>query len=78
MSEKKLGTYTVEIPIVGSMTVEVKAHDEAEAIELAWETFNESGSDEFDVTWEAVSSVTDGNVCHAPCNNIEASRHKDE
>lgn len=75
---KKLGTYTVEIPVVGSMTIEVKAANERDAIDRAWERFDENGHDDFDVMWEAVSSVTDGNVCHAPCNNVSASRHRDE
>lgn len=73
----KPGIYTVEIPIVGSMTCEVEAESKDDAIAAAWALFNESGAEDFEVTWEAVDKVTEGNVCHAPCNEIEASRHKD-
>jgi len=68
-----MARYSVEIPIAGSMTIEVEADSEESAIEAGWARFHEEGPDAFDVSWEALSHVTNGNVCSAPCNEHSAS-----
>ena len=60
--------YTVQIPIVGTMTASIAADSESAAIAAAWALYNESGPDVFDVEWEAIPKVTEGNVCNAPLN----------
>lgn len=61
--------FSVEIPITGSIGIEVEASSKEEALEKAWELYAEGweGSG-FEVYWEALEKVTEGNVCHARCN----------
>lgn len=60
--------YRVSYPIVGSVTVYVKATSEVEAIEKGWEKI---GDDDAEVEWEARERIADGNVLHASMNEIE-------
>ena len=68
--------YYVHIPIVGSITTEVDAESEKDAIEMAWTRYNEAGSDGFDVEWEATDKIVTGNVLHAPLNECIAWEKK--
>lgn len=68
--------YGVYIPLVGQVYVEVEAASKKEAIDKAFEVdFNDENVAH--VEWEAVFSVTDGNVCHAPLNEVRAHVLKD-
>ena len=73
-------TFIVTIPIAGSMSIELDGcADDAskeDAIERAWEIFNESGDAEFHVEWEALESVGEGNVNHCPCSRQSAREVK--
>jgi len=60
--------YSVEIPIAGRMAVTVKADSEEDAISRAWRLYHKNGADDFDIEWDAMEQITEGNVCHAPCN----------
>lgn len=69
-----MATYNVAVPIAGAIHIQVEAKSEAEAKEKAWERINEEGEDAGDVEWEFFDVITEGNVSHAPLNEIEASR----
>jgi hypothetical protein len=60
--------YAVTFPIAGTVTVQVEAQNEDEAIEKGWEKI---GDDDADVTWEAHTQIVTGNVFHGTSNNIE-------
>lgn len=73
--------YIVDIPIVGylSYTVQVDVEGKtrkeifAEAMEKAWEIYNESSKKEIDnatIELNAVEAVVEGNVFHGPCSKI--------
>lgn len=70
--------YAVEIPIVGSMVVEIKAGSEDEAIEVAKTKFCEyvyayelENNDEIiEYTLSAVGQIVNGNVVNCPINEI--------
>lgn len=67
--------FTVSIPIVGSITYEVSAKDAKSAKDEAWERYHQ-GDDNYELEWDAVDVVCEGNVCHAPTNEVEATRHE--
>ena len=67
-----MAKYTVEIPIAGSMATEVEAPSAEDALAKAWDKYNEDGTDDFDVEWEAHRRLTSGNVLHAPVNEESA------
>lgn len=66
-------SWIVSIPIAGAMHIEVGAKTRERAIELAWEEFQRDGADSFEVEWEAMECIAEGNVCHAPHSHIEAT-----
>lgn len=66
--------YLVSIPVAGAIHVTVTAASEAEAKEAAWDKINEEGESAGDVEWEFMDHITEGNVCHAPLNDIEVSK----
>lgn len=57
-------TYIVAIPIAGQMFIEVQADSKEVAIEAAWDQYNESGPEAFEVEWEAFERLFTGNVSH--------------
>lgn len=66
--------FIVEIPIAGSMLIKVKASSEEEAIRLGWkraEKYTPEDGD-FELGWEYMEKVADGNVCYADCNDVTA------
>jgi hypothetical protein len=71
--------YFVQVPIAGSVTIEVEAASREDAVEAAWARIHENSGDPEDVgeiEWEYLDKVASGNVCHAPCNSISAWRAK--
>lgn len=73
---KKKTEYLVSIPIAGAIHLTVEASSEEEAKDAAWEKLNEEGESAGDVEWEYMDHLTEGNVCHAPLNDIEVSKVK--
>jgi len=76
VKKDKAETYIVEIPIAGSMSIDVTAESEADAIEIAWKIFNNEGPEPFDVEWEVLNKITEGNVTHAPVNDVRVEKVK--
>lgn len=70
----KMNRYGVKIPIAGFVYYEVEANSVKEAKEKAWELVNEGV--EGDINWEFFDIITEGNVSHAPCNEIEVDKLK--
>ena len=68
--------FIVQIPIAGSVTFEVVAADKRAAKEAAWAAVD-SGV-EGDIEWEYLDSVTEGNVLHAPLNEVSVMRVRDD
>jgi len=74
----------VTFPIVGSIAYTVEVDDTglskkqliAAAIEAAWEVFEDDENKSTNVEWEAVEHVCEGNVCHAPVNDVEVEVSK--
>jgi len=64
-------TYEVEIPIAGSICIEVEAEDREAAIKAAWESIDINGEGAGEITWEYYEQITRGNVLYAPLNEIE-------
>ena len=62
MTETKLRTFAVTLPIAGHAYVMVEAENEEAALEAA---FNEVTIDNIE-TWEAVERFNQGNVCYCP------------
>lgn len=62
-----MANYLVTIPIAGSITHSVEANSEEEAIKLALDMDPREG----DLTWEPFEKLVEGNICHAPLNEIE-------
>lgn len=63
--------YYVTLPVCGSITVEVEAENESEAVnkdheEQDWRI--ESGENTEPGEFESMNEVCLGNVCHAPCS----------
>lgn len=71
-------TYTVSIPLAGAIHIEVEAENAKAAKDAAWEKLNEEGEKAGDVEWEFFDTLTEGNVSHAPFNEIEATKHREE
>lgn len=67
-AEKK--QYIVTIPIAGSISFEVEAEDEAGAKEAAWDLFGDEGPEAGQLEWELLDHIVEGNVLHAPCNDV--------
>ena len=67
--------YIVSIPIAGAIHIEVEAESEREAKEAAWAKVDDGDHGE-DIEWEFMESITNGNVCHAPLNDIEVNEIK--
>jgi len=72
----KKHTYVVSVPIAGAIHIQVKAKSESEARHLAWERINDDGPDAGDVEWEFFDALTEGNVLHAPLNEVEVSQYE--
>lgn len=72
----KKKTYIVSIPIAGAIHVQVNASSASDAKEKAWDKINDEGESAGDVEWEFMDAITEGNVCHAPLNEIEVSEVK--
>lgn len=68
--------YGVQIPIAGSIYIEVEAENEKEAEEVAWEAINERGAEAGDLEWEFFDAIAEGNVCHAPCHSVTVDKLK--
>lgn len=69
-----MSKYIVSIPIAGSVTVEVEADSAKAAKDAAWQKVDEFDSEDdenFDITWEFFECITEGNVSHAPLNEID-------
>lgn len=60
------GTYYVTLPLVGTVSVAVRAGSEEEAIEKALAADLTRDNIE---EWNVVESVVRGNVCYAPCSD---------
>jgi hypothetical protein len=73
----KKTSYTVVIPIAGSLSIDVEADSEEEAKEVAWGKYDEAGEDAGELEWEAHECIAEGNVCHASTNEIEVIEHDD-
>ena len=77
--KKKLEKYVVSIPLAGAMHITVEAASAADAKERAWARFNDEGeaaSD--DIEWELMDCITEGNTSHAPLNEIEVGRVRED
>ena len=75
-----MATYTVSIPIAGAIHIQVEAKSVAEAKEKAWDEINLSSKpvEEIgEIEWEFFDAITEGNVCHAPLNEIAVSKHRE-
>lgn len=59
--------YNVSIPIAGTITFNVEAEDEKEAIEKAWDEPIDDG----ELEYELYEHLTEGNVRHFWNNDIE-------
>lgn len=68
--------FVVSIPIAGAIHVEVDAVSESDARTRAWDRVNDEGEAAGDVEWEFFDEICEGNVCHAPLNEIVASEVK--
>lgn len=68
--------YGVQIPIAGSIYIEVEAENETEAAEVAWEAINEKGEEAGELEWESLDTIAEGNVCHAPCHSVTVDKLK--
>ena len=75
-----MSKYIVSIPIAGAIHVEVEAESQDEAIQEAWDRVNEASEPEDvgELEWEYMNHITTGNVCHAPLNDIEANRVRED
>lgn len=74
-----MAKFFVEIPIAGSITIEVEAESKDDAKEAAWTRIHENAGEPEDIgeiTWEYLNAISTGNVSHAPCNEISAWRAK--
>lgn len=69
-----MAKFIVSIPIAGSATFEVEASDAKTAKEAAWEAVNGHCEPKVEWEWEYLESVSSGNVCHAPLNEISVTR----
>jgi hypothetical protein len=69
-------TYVVQIPIAGSMSITVEAESKDTAIAAAWEKFNSEGAEDFEIEWEALESVGEGNVSCCPVSRQSAQEVK--
>jgi hypothetical protein len=73
---KKSKQWSVVIPIAGSISISVETDepiDDKEAIRLAWAAIDTSGKDAGRLEWEFMERIAQGNVLHAPINEIEAN-----
>jgi hypothetical protein len=69
--------WSVEIPITGRISIEVEAKSASAALERAWDLYGEGWETAgFDVDWNAVEKVTEGNVSHAELNEQSATEIK--
>jgi hypothetical protein len=71
--ETEMKIWLVEMPIAGSVTIEIHAETKEEAIAAFWESDLEDG----EVTWEAMSQISQGNTCGAPLNSVRVSEIED-
>ena len=62
--------FAVEIPIAGSLYLEVEAENAEEALEVAWEEINNDGESAGELMWEFYEKIVEGNVCHVGCSEI--------
>ena len=73
MSKKKWDTLS---PAVKKVLESNSGEAQSRAFGAFWDRINEEGERAGDVEWEFFDSITEGNVCHAPLNEIEASKIK--
>lgn len=61
--------YLVTLPIAGSITVAIEANSKEEALKkVQQQSFSQKEAFEFQ--WDVFEHICEGNVCHAPLNNI--------
>ena len=69
-----MSRFSVSIPIAGAMHIAVTADSGADAIAAAWARFEEEGPKAaHEIEWEAFEKIAEGNVLHAPHNEVEVS-----
>ena len=66
-------TFYVTIPIAGTLTIAMEAENRKAAKDAAWNKYDEEGADAGEIEWEALESISTGNVLHVPCNDVEVS-----
>lgn len=64
-----MALYAVKIPIAGSITFEIEADSEKEAIATAFNT----DADEGEVEWDTFKQIVSGNILQAPLNRVKVS-----
>lgn len=69
-----MSKYIVSIPIAGAIHIEVEASSSTDAKVRAWDEFGEHGEKAGEIEWEAMDCIAEGNVCHAPLNEIEVNK----
>ena len=72
-----MSKYVVQIPIAGSISIEVEAADKKAALAAAWDLINTNegpAEDVGEIEWEYFDVISEGNCCHAPCNEICVSK----
>lgn len=69
-----MSRFVVSIPITGYIDTEVQAASEEEALEKAWELFEEGWAKHFEEHWEAAEKVCEGNVFHGELNEQSAQK----
>lgn len=66
--------YNVLVPIAGYVQIEVEAENEKEAIDKAFE----QGCSAKDISeFDMLEHIAEGNVLHAPMNNVEVEEIED-
>ena len=62
-----MALYEVKIPIAGSITFEIEADSESDAIVEAFNTDADKG----DVEWDTFEKISSGNILYAPLNKVK-------
>lgn len=68
--------WEVLLPVAGHVAVEVEAENEEEAIEKALRSENITNEDIQE--WDVFKKIIEGNVCHAPLWEAEATPIDDD
>jgi hypothetical protein len=64
-----MALYEVKIPIAGSITFEIEADSERDAITEAFNTDADKG----EVEWDTFKQIVSGNILQAPLNKVKVS-----